>query len=81
MMQERANISKGQLIGIAITLSLAIITSWVTMTQRVKALEVGTDIRLKQLEKQVSINESYYREILKEIQDIRVALENKENRK
>jgi hypothetical protein len=81
MMQERANISKGQLIGIAITLTLAIITSWVTMTQRVKALEVGTDIRLKQLEKQVSINESYYREILKEIQDIRVALENKENRK
>ena len=81
MMQERANISKGQLIGIAITLTLAIITSWVTMTQGVKALEVGTDIRLKQLEKQVSINESYYREILKEIQDIRVALENKENRK
>jgi uncharacterized protein (UPF0333 family) len=81
MMQERANISKEQLMGIAITLLFAIVTSWVTMTQRVKALEVGTDIRLKQLEQQVSINESYYREILKEIQDICVALENKENRK
>jgi len=80
-MTEKSNITKGQILAIAITLAVAIMGSWVSINQRVRALEVGTDLRLKQLEKQVSINESYYREILKEIQDVRVALENKENRK
>ncbi len=59
---------------------MSLATGWMSINQRIKALEVGTEIRLEQLEKQVSQNEDHYMKILSEIQDIKVCLENKQNR-
>lgn len=80
MTEQKTIISKGQLLGICVSIAIAMLTSWMSVTQRIRTLEVGTEIRLQQLENQVSKNEEYYFNILTEIQDLKVALENKQNR-
>lgn len=79
-MEKQTNITRGQLFSALVTISIAILTSWMSMNQRVKALEVGTEIRLKQLESQVEKNEGHYLNILDAINELEVSLQNKQNR-
>ncbi len=69
------------IIGLVATLLITVVSAWISINQRVKALEVGTDIRLKNLEVQVQQNKNYYHEILNEIKYLNVQLERKEDRR
>lgn len=80
MAEAKKEVSLIQIAGIGITLFSLWFGSWLSMNQRVKALEVGTQIRLENMEKQVDQNKNYYLNILDKINEVNIKLENKQNR-
>jgi len=80
LMEKRVNISLGQILSMALTILVITLGGWINMSGRVKALEVETDIRIRQLETQVQNNRDYFLKILDEVQMIKIVLENKKDR-
>lgn len=79
-MEKKVNISLGQILSMALTVLVITLGGWMNMSGRVRALEVETDIRIRQLETQVQTNRDYFLEILDEVQKVKIVLENKKDR-
>ena len=79
-MEKKVNITLGQILSIALTVLVITIGGWINMSGRVKALEVETDIRIRQLETQVQSNRDYFHKILDEVQKVKITLQNKKDR-
>jgi hypothetical protein len=70
-----------QLLGIGIGILASFVTAWVIMNSRVKALEVSTEIQFKQIHLDLQNGDKKFDRILAELSDIKVALQDKEDRK
>jgi len=79
-MEKKVNITLGQVLSMALTVIVITLGGWINMSGRVKALEVETDIRIRQLETQVKENRVYFLKILDEVQQVKIVLENKKDR-
>jgi len=79
-MEKKVNITLGQVLSMTLTVVIITLGGWINMSGRVKALEVETDIRIRQLETQVSENRDYFHKILDEVQKVKIVLENKQDR-
>lgn len=79
-MEKKVNITLGQILSMALTIFIITLGGWINMSGRVKALEVETDIRIRQLETQVQKNRDYFHKILDEVQQVKIVLENKKDR-
>lgn len=80
-MDRRINLTIGQLLSSLVTIVIVIFAAWVSITGRVKALEVSSEIRFKQIEKTQGKTDSQFEKILDELSDIKVAMENKADKK
>ncbi|MCT4604166.1 MAG: hypothetical protein N4A59_14850 [Marinifilum sp.] len=79
-MEKKVNITLGQVLSMALTVFIITLGGWINMSSRVKALEVETDIRIRQLETQVHSNKCYFDKILDEVQKVKIVLQNKKDR-
>lgn len=80
-MDKKVNLSIGQLLASGVTIMIAVFAAWISLTGRVRALEVSTEIRFRQIEKTQNRTEDQYEKILDELGSIKLTLENKEDRK
>ena len=79
-MEKKVNITLGQVLSMALTVFIITLGGWINMSGKVQALEVETDIRIRQLEMQVQKNREYFHKILDEVQQVKIVLENKKDR-
>ena len=79
-MDRKVNLTIGQLLASGVTIIIAVLAAWISLTGRVRALEVSTEIRFKQIEKTQNRTEEQYEKILEELGSIKLTLENKQDR-
>ena len=80
-MDKKVNLTIGQIVASGITIVVSVLAAWISLTGRVRALEVSTEIRFRQIERTQSRTEEQYERILSDLGDIKVTLVNKQDRK
>lgn len=79
-METTITLTLGQLLASATTIAVAFIAAWIAISGRVKALEVSTEIRFKQIETSLQHGDDKFDRILDELTEIKLSLKDKQDK-